>query len=164
MARRFDSCTKFSPFESFFVVNLLKSIARSRLPVARQPNNFLLDETATFFQIDNDIRTKHRTNVNPWQFLFISSRGSSVSSDDFSSLASPDSVNNKTKPTRGKLKQRAKNIKPTKMEGTSGSSGSGRGKTQTLLKRRYSVPEIIMRKWVEKLFTRLTFHLTFVTS
>ncbi|CRK97282.1 CLUMA_CG010677, isoform A [Clunio marinus] len=75
------------------------------------------------------------------------SRGSSVSSDDFSSLASPDSVNDKVKLNRMKLKQKSKNTKQKNME-TSENSGNGRGKSQQIfLKRRYSVPEIIMRKY-----------------
>lgn len=100
-------------------------------------------------QIDNDTRIP-KQKVNSSQFLFIRSRGSSVSSDDFSSLASPDSVNDKTKPKQGKLRQRSKNTKARNMEGTLNSSvGNGSGRGKALLKRRYSVPEIIMRKWVE---------------
>lgn len=103
------------------------------------------------FQNLNWKRQSQQKKSNFAQFLFISSRGSSVSSDDFSSLASPDSVNDNTKPNRVKLRKRSKNIKVENMEGileSSGSKGSGRGKSQILLKRRYSVPEIIMRKWV----------------
>lgn len=92
-------------------------------------------------------RTKSQETLPPtFNFPAFFSRGSSVSSDDFSSLASPDSaVNDKAKPNRTKLRQKSKNTR--NMEGnSSGSNGSGRGGNQIFLKRRYSVPEIIMRK------------------
>lgn len=86
------------------------------------------------------------------------SRGSSISSDDFSSLASPDSLNDKPSTSftasKAKLRRKLKNSQPPqqqqqpKMESSGGgvNAGSGHGKAQPFLKRRYSVPEIIMRK------------------
>lgn len=80
---------------------------------------------------------------------FLNSRGSSISSEDFS-LASPDSLNDKSlfsSQSKFKRKQLRKARKMDQEKSCDGEkSGSGHGKTQTLLKRRYSVPEIIMRK------------------
>ncbi|KAG5682280.1 hypothetical protein PVAND_011643 [Polypedilum vanderplanki] len=92
------------------------------------------------------------------------SRGSSISSDDFSSLASPDSLNDKPSSTsftsnKAKLRRKLKNSQillqqqQRIMESNNGvvdgkeNAGNGHGKAQTFLKRRYSVPEIIMRKY-----------------
>jgi len=62
------------------------------------------------------------------------SRGSSISSEDFSSLASPPESSAAATATE-KVKQKTKNM-----------DSRGKQKAKSLLKRRYSVPEIIMRK------------------
>jgi hypothetical protein len=81
------------------------------------------------------------------------SRGSSISSDDFSSLASPDSLCDKppstsfTVASKAKLRKKLKNSQqPQQQQAMEANAGNGHGKAQTFLKRRYSVPEIIMRK------------------
>lgn len=94
---------------------------------------------------------------------FLNSRGSSISSEDFSSLASPDSLNDKSlfsSQSKFKRKQLKKARKMDQEKSCDGeNSGSGHGKTQTLLKRRYSVPEIIMRKWVNHFYAARNFYL-----
>jgi hypothetical protein len=126
--------------ERFFII----FCSASHVKVLTLPRYLLLSQVSS-------LTFRNKTvflNYKLFTLFFYNSRGSSVSSDDFSSLASPDStINDKTKPNRAKLRQKSKNTK--NMEGTlnmSGSTGSGRGGSQIFLKRRYSVPEIIMRK------------------
>lgn len=122
-------------------------------------NNFsptLFDKTIRIIVVNPVVFLHYKMLGQKIQFYFPShknhSRGSSISSDDFSSITSPELLIEKSFYTKkAKLKKKLKGAqnKADKMsmnEKSNGSSGSGHGKSPTLLKRRYSVPEIIMRK------------------